>query len=257
MIREALEYLSQHLLEQKAPQSVAIREPEDRNTFILPDGSTVTVEAPPKPREIVTYTVASFAEACVNHKVDRVDFLNAGVQGVIDPAGRERVYMPLTQTSELNDLLDLLAQSGSQDAGISPRELTFKLRSDLRNCFTDDGQRETLINKFGQLKTVTLESGERQHSRTQDTMGESINRQISDDLDLPDEIITFHPRMYLCPDLVNVKMPIKVYCQPNLERKMWVLRLLDDSYQDAAHNARVVLQDKIKAAIGDEIAVNL
>ena len=216
MIRDALLYLTEKILNNNAPQKVAVEEPKDRSTFIMPDGELKVVEGQPQPIEVTCLEVESFAAMCKKYKAERVVFGDSDVWAAIDREGRESLRLPTPVAPDLHFLLSTINAANNQDQGISPRELTFRLKTDLRGCFTDEGYRESLVDKFGKLKTVTLEGGERQHSRSQDTMGETIDRQVSGDIELPEEIITFRPRVLNCPDLDTFRGGVEVYCQPNL-----------------------------------------
>lgn len=258
MIKDALEYLKEHLLRQQAPQPTDVLEPSDRKSYIMPDGAVVVAKGNPKPISLTAKTVQGFADLCEKYTTSHVIFHDDSIYAAIDRHAREVIRLPLVPTVAYCRLKAILGgETCDHNAGINPRDLVFWLKSDLRNCFTDDSEREALIAKFEKLKVITAEGYEARSSRSQDTLGASIDRQIDGGIELPSEIVTLRPVIYDCPDSIDVRGKVRVYVQPNLERKLWVLRIDVDSMASSEHDAKAVLASKLRDMLPDDVTISL
>ena len=254
MLSDALAFLKDHLVKESRPEPIYIQQSLDRKTFIMPDGTPRVVEASPNPLYLIADTIAGFVDLAKQHKVVQVKFLDGKVDAFIDREGRERISLKTPLSQEWEAFIGLL-NAGMSAEGITTKEMTRQLRCDMRKLFNAD-DRAKMIRQFGSLKIASMEGGGRTSSRSQDTMGVDIDRQVSPDIELPEDIILFRPVVYGAFDTRDRRYPVEVYVEPDLDRRTWKLRPMPDSLARAQQDARVELHALIQDALGDDIRVD-
>jgi hypothetical protein len=252
MLKEALEYLRENLIQQDCPQPVDIETPDGRRVFIGKGGEQIVIQSPPKPLRLVADTIAGFCDLCGQHKAVQVIVRSASVEAYLDREGRERINLLITGSEEWSALASLVAPC--QD-GIDPKTLCRNLRSDLRNCF-DESDRTKLLKQFGSIKVADINDGMRVTSRTQDTMGASINQVVSPEVDMPDEVIVFRVRVFNDIDMRDDRFPVAVYTEPNLDKKTWILSAIPDSMKAAQQDATQLLVGRIANRLPKGITIH-
>lgn len=246
MIMEALKFLFDQandkaavVNKQQTPKQVAFYPTDGRSLAYEQNGEIKFFAVPAPLRDHNVASVADLIEAAKRWDTDPVVWIGDGkITLVIDDKDRrELVSLSLYMTG----LFDLLSNYSSPSMGrVSQQQLVGLLRRELR----DAAGAAEMLAAVKSIKFRTQEQGDSTINHGNESMGLSIEREVTGAAEIPDTLVVRTP-VHNNPGELEFSYPIAIDVEIDVQAKLFVLRTVADDVDRVVNQAMNDIRTRI------------